>query len=101
MFIQSLSLGPLPSPVNSTLHTLLAISEGTVASLRSPFSKFTSSAFKRGCLAAGIVLAASLLCLSLSLPAKMIIPSDLLGGIHPASMDMLFASTQHSLTSVR
>jgi hypothetical protein len=88
MPVQSLSCCPL----NSASHTLLAF-------LRRPFAVPSRGALKRGCVAAGVaagtVAATSLLCLVLALPVKMIIPSDLLGGIHPASMDMLLSSSRH------
>ena len=96
MLIQSLSF----SPLNSPFHSLWVSAQWGVACLRHPFSAFSRRTFKRGCVAAGIVAAASLLCLSLSLPMKIIIPSDLLGGIHPASMDMLVASAHHSFGAV-
>jgi hypothetical protein len=94
MLVQSLSCCPL----NSAFQTLRAF-------LRRPFDVPSRGALKRGCVAAGVaagtVAVTSLLCLALALPVKMIIPSDLLGGIHPASMDMLLSSNPHSLRSMR
>jgi hypothetical protein len=101
MLVQSLSC----SPLNSASHTLLATSVAALAFLRRPFGVPFRGALRRGCVAAGVaagtVAVTSLLCLALALPVKMIIPSDLLGGIHPASMDMLLSSTPHSLRSMR
>jgi hypothetical protein len=96
MFVPSLPI--TISPLNSAAQTRLAF-------LRSPFGGPSRDALKRGCMAAGVVAGTvavtSLLCLTLALPVKMIIPSDLLGGIHPASMDMLLGSNPHSLRSMR
>jgi hypothetical protein len=96
MFVRTLPI--TISPLNSASQTLLAF-------LRSPFGEPCRGALKRGCVAAGVaagtVAVTSLLCLALALPVKMIIPSDLLGGIHPASMDMLLNSNPHSLRSMR
>jgi hypothetical protein len=101
MFVQSLP----SSPLIGSMHALLALSAGALAWVRSPLRRPARGALKRGGaalgVAAGIVVLASLLCLMLPLPMKMIIPSDLLGGLHPASIDLLFASNGHSLMSMR
>ena len=99
------------SLVYGSIHVLPAIGNFASASMRNSraaYASFSSRiSLKRTVVVAGLLFVASLPCLSLSLTAlsafsaKMLIPGDLLGGIHPASMEMLVTSAVQSVTGMQ
>ena len=93
------------SLVDSSIRLLLAIENFASASMRNSrvaYSRFNfRTGFKQISIATGVMLVASLLCLSLSLPKGIIIPSGLMGGIHPASMEILLTSANKIITGMK
>ena len=93
------------SLVDSGIHVLLAIENFASASMRNGRVAYSRvnfrSGFKRISIAMGVTLVASWLCLSLPLPEKLIMPSGLMGGIHPASMEILLTSANKIITGMK
>lgn len=79
--------------LNSGIHLPTAVSHLATSLIRNSrdayFRWVSMPDWKPVCIATAIMLVTSGLCLSLTPPEKLIIPGSFLGGIHPASMEMI------------
>lgn len=65
---------------------------------------FTRSALIRYpqiAIATAVIVVASWACLSISIPETMVMPSTLLGGMHPASIDLVFSVQNKLIAGMR
>lgn len=93
------------SLAHGSIHFLLEIGNIIAAGMRNSRSAYcmlrSQISYKQALMGAVVMLLACFLCLSISLPIKMVVPGNLMGGIHPASLEVLAVSAGKFMAGIK